>query len=254
MADAAFVSCGGAGAPEGRRREVVVSGKRVKTVDVHAHCAVPAAMALMGRKLETEALLMTDTRGRLQRDGRPGHRRRGAQHQSLLVRGRSGRRDGADPDPERDAGRDLRRPARPLRRVRERGAPASGPGGRAARAGRQALRPARRRARRERRGPRAERPEVSPVLGQGRAARRPGLHPPAGHGRAGADGPARGQRAAHQHHRQPARDHDRALAPHLRGHPRPIPRPQDLRRPRRRLSPLLRRPLRTRCRRRSPIA
>jgi aminocarboxymuconate-semialdehyde decarboxylase len=31
-----------------RRREVVVSGKRVKTVDVHAHCAVPEAMALMG--------------------------------------------------------------------------------------------------------------------------------------------------------------------------------------------------------------
>ena len=65
MADAAFVSCGGAGAPQGRRREVVVSGRRVKTVDVHAHCAVPAAMALMGRKLETEALLMTDTQERL---------------------------------------------------------------------------------------------------------------------------------------------------------------------------------------------
>ncbi len=65
MADAAFVSCGGAAAPQGRRREVVVSGKRVKTVDVHAHCAVPAAMALMGRKLETEALLMTNTEERL---------------------------------------------------------------------------------------------------------------------------------------------------------------------------------------------
>ena len=68
MADAAFVSCGGggvAGAPFARRREVVVSGKRVKTVDVHAHCAVPAAMALMGRKLETETLLMTNTRERL---------------------------------------------------------------------------------------------------------------------------------------------------------------------------------------------
>jgi aminocarboxymuconate-semialdehyde decarboxylase len=65
VADAAFVSCGGAGAPQGRRREVVVSGRRVKTVDVHAHCAVPAAMALMGRKLETEALLMTDTQERL---------------------------------------------------------------------------------------------------------------------------------------------------------------------------------------------
>src|SRR5262245_16261075 len=65
MAEAAFVSCGGTAAPRGRRREVVVKGARVKTVDVHAHCAGPAAMALMGRKLEAEALLMTDTRDRL---------------------------------------------------------------------------------------------------------------------------------------------------------------------------------------------
>ena len=65
MAETAFVSCGGTAAPRGRRREVVVSGKRVKTVDVHAHCAVPAAMALMGRTLETEALLMQNTVERL---------------------------------------------------------------------------------------------------------------------------------------------------------------------------------------------
>ncbi len=44
---------------------MVVNGKRVKTVDVHAHCAVPAAMALMGRTLETEALLMSNTEDRL---------------------------------------------------------------------------------------------------------------------------------------------------------------------------------------------
>jgi aminocarboxymuconate-semialdehyde decarboxylase len=50
---------------KGRRREVVVSGRRVKTVDVHAHCAVPEAMALMGQKLETQALLMSSTRERL---------------------------------------------------------------------------------------------------------------------------------------------------------------------------------------------
>ena len=63
----AFVGCettgvtpisGGSGttAPA-RRREVVVSGKRVKTVDVHAHCAVPEAMALMGEKVENDLLL-----------------------------------------------------------------------------------------------------------------------------------------------------------------------------------------------------
>jgi len=65
MAEAAFVSCSGSAAPQGRRREVVVAGKRVKTVDVHAHCAVPSAMALMGRALETEALLMSNTAERI---------------------------------------------------------------------------------------------------------------------------------------------------------------------------------------------
>ena len=33
------------GAP--RRRQVVVGGQRVKTIDVHAHCAVPAAAKLL---------------------------------------------------------------------------------------------------------------------------------------------------------------------------------------------------------------
>jgi len=65
MAEATFVSCSGSSAPQGRRREVVVAGKRVKTVDVHAHCAVPSAMTLMGRALETEALLMSNTAERI---------------------------------------------------------------------------------------------------------------------------------------------------------------------------------------------
>jgi aminocarboxymuconate-semialdehyde decarboxylase len=41
----------GASAARSRRREVVVNGKRVKTVDVHAHCSVPEAMALMSAPL-----------------------------------------------------------------------------------------------------------------------------------------------------------------------------------------------------------
>lgn len=45
-----------------RRREVVVSGRRVKTVDVHAHCAVPEAMALMGMKVSPGSLLMGEDR------------------------------------------------------------------------------------------------------------------------------------------------------------------------------------------------
>ena len=36
---------------------VMVNGKRVKTIDVHAHCAVPEAMALLGRKVEPQTLL-----------------------------------------------------------------------------------------------------------------------------------------------------------------------------------------------------
>src|SRR5436305_5839960 len=55
LAGLAFVGCElMAAAParaQGRRREVVVSGKRAKTVDVHAHCAVPEALALMNLKL-----------------------------------------------------------------------------------------------------------------------------------------------------------------------------------------------------------
>src|SRR5258708_38845223 len=64
MAGIAFVGCDLLSARDahaqssGRRREVVVSGRRVKTVDVHAHCAVPEAMALMGLKVEPRALVM----------------------------------------------------------------------------------------------------------------------------------------------------------------------------------------------------
>jgi aminocarboxymuconate-semialdehyde decarboxylase len=43
----------------------VVSGRRVKTVDVHAHCGVPEAMALMGLELGTAALLMSRPADRL---------------------------------------------------------------------------------------------------------------------------------------------------------------------------------------------
>ncbi len=51
--------------PRAQRRDVVIAGKRVKTVDVHAHCAVPAAMQLVDLPLETQALLMHDTSSRI---------------------------------------------------------------------------------------------------------------------------------------------------------------------------------------------
>src|SRR5437762_2099132 len=60
LAGLAFVGCElMAAAParaQARRREVVVSGKRAKTVDVHAHCAVPEALALLNSKLGVPGL------------------------------------------------------------------------------------------------------------------------------------------------------------------------------------------------------
>jgi aminocarboxymuconate-semialdehyde decarboxylase len=38
--------------PAAGRREMKVGGKRVKTIDVHAHCVIPEAMALLGFKRE----------------------------------------------------------------------------------------------------------------------------------------------------------------------------------------------------------
>src|SRR3981081_3593352 len=55
-----WLRAGRAQAP--RRREVVVSGRRVKTVDVHAHCGVPEAMALMGLKVTPASLVMASER------------------------------------------------------------------------------------------------------------------------------------------------------------------------------------------------
>ena len=71
-----FVGCNMMAAPAGshghqdghahpKRREVVVNGKRVKTIDVHAHCCVPKAMAVIGHPLEAPGLLMDDTSVRL---------------------------------------------------------------------------------------------------------------------------------------------------------------------------------------------
>jgi predicted TIM-barrel fold metal-dependent hydrolase len=45
-----------------RRREVVVSGKRVRTVDIHAHCAFPEVNALMGVKIVSPTLAQTPER------------------------------------------------------------------------------------------------------------------------------------------------------------------------------------------------
>ena len=71
----AFVACGlqgevGGAQAQTRRREVVVNGKQVRTVDIHAHCAVPEAMALMNLKVTGQpnlpnVLVMTQPTDRL---------------------------------------------------------------------------------------------------------------------------------------------------------------------------------------------
>ena len=55
---------GGSGQSQGRR-EVVVSGKRIKTVDVHAHCIVPEAAQIIDHPLEAPGLLWSNVGDRL---------------------------------------------------------------------------------------------------------------------------------------------------------------------------------------------
>src|SRR5690348_4197024 len=47
-------AAGAADEPSSRRREVSVNGKRVRTIDVHAHCVIPRSLELMGLKLENQ--------------------------------------------------------------------------------------------------------------------------------------------------------------------------------------------------------
>jgi aminocarboxymuconate-semialdehyde decarboxylase len=76
----AFVGCeisagaaagpgGGSGAhahAQARRRwEVVIAGKRIKTVDVHAHCIVPDAAKVINHALEAPGLLWTNVGDRI---------------------------------------------------------------------------------------------------------------------------------------------------------------------------------------------
>ncbi len=65
----ASAAAGGGGAAghahAGRRWEVVIAGKRVKTVDVHAHCIVPDAAKVINHPLEAPGLLWSNVGERL---------------------------------------------------------------------------------------------------------------------------------------------------------------------------------------------
>ncbi|HEX6442214.1 MAG TPA: amidohydrolase family protein, partial [Stellaceae bacterium] len=66
LSAAAGASGGGGSAPYAHgRREVVVSGKRVKTVDMHAHCIVPDAAKVINHPLEAPGLLWSNVSDRL---------------------------------------------------------------------------------------------------------------------------------------------------------------------------------------------
>jgi len=64
MADVGFAGCGlmrGAAAQApgpARPRETVVNGKRITTVDIHAHCHIPEGLALMGEKVRFPGLVI----------------------------------------------------------------------------------------------------------------------------------------------------------------------------------------------------
>src|SRR5215831_2529320 len=85
LAGIAFIGCamtsaGAAATPgQGRRREVVVNGKRVKTVDIHAHCIVPEAAAVINHPLEAPGLLWSNLSDRIaEMDARASISRRSA--------------------------------------------------------------------------------------------------------------------------------------------------------------------------------
>ncbi|MBM3224472.1 MAG: hypothetical protein FJZ47_11815, partial [Candidatus Tectomicrobia bacterium] len=67
ISDGASAGAGGAAgqAQTQGRREVVVSGKRVKTIDVHAHCIVPEAARVINHPLEAPGLLWSNVSDRL---------------------------------------------------------------------------------------------------------------------------------------------------------------------------------------------
>src|SRR3954469_20025976 len=84
-ASIAFVGCditagaaaraggGSGGEPHAHgRREVVVNGKRVKTIDVHAHCIVPEAAKVINHPLEAPGLLWSNVGDRIAQMDRSG--------------------------------------------------------------------------------------------------------------------------------------------------------------------------------------
>ena len=238
----AFVGCDllnhahAEGAP--RRREVVVSGKRVKTVDIHAHCAFPDVNAMMGLKVAPAALRQTAAERIRQMDAQ------GIDVEAMSINPfwYKADRDLAEKlikTAEREACRTVRGASGPLRRFRDHCHAVSRPRRPAARIRREEARTSWHVGRHPcRRATELGRSEIPSDLGEVRGAWRawcsctrsasPELQKRLA-----------GQWRSAQYDRLSARDHDRALALDLRRHARPLSRAQDLHVARRRLHRVL---------------
>ena len=114
LAGLAFVGCslsgtstpqtGGAAPRTGRRREVVVNGKRVKTVDVHAHTIVPEAAAVINHPLEAPGLLWSNVSDRIAEMDVEGIDVEALSINPYWYRAERDAAARADQDPERKAG------------------------------------------------------------------------------------------------------------------------------------------------------
>ena len=171
------------GAQPGKRREVSIAGRRVKTVDVHAHCFVPDVWDLVKNTplADTAKANLTGTIALGNPQRLIDMDAQGIDYQAINVNAwgysadralatRSGR--AAEPE---DLGV-VRRASRSLRGDGHAGVAASRPRGRAARTGGEQAGPARRGHRRQRRRAGALGSQVRSVLGEGGGARRAAVH------------------------------------------------------------------------------
>ena len=233
-----FVGCGVAEAaaqPSNRstRRPLVVNGRRIRTVDVHAHCVVTQASELLRAGSSPSAAA---TQGLpLVLDGQALDRRiadMDAQGIDIAVLSINPNWYSADRElatrviavQNEAMAAFCASHVGSLRGIRLRRPAVSRPRGAAAGAGHEDIGVSRGGDWRQRRRPGAVGRGVPSVLGQSRGTRRGRLHPSAGVGVRGAQRQAERQRDAGQRHRQSARDHDRALAPDFRRHARSFPR------------------------------
>ena len=67
------------------RRQVSIAGKRVRVVDVHAHCDMPLGDVVKGTPFENQANADPELEERIPSMDKAGRRPAGAQHQWLLV-------------------------------------------------------------------------------------------------------------------------------------------------------------------------